>query len=386
MFALSLPLVVGGLGLGVDTGYHYYVSMKLQAAADQAAYARALVKRGGGSTSQVSAAALSSAVENGFQSAVGAITVHTPPTSGANISAQAVEVLLSEPAPRFFTSLLTTDEVTASARAVAVFQSASSACVLALSTSAAKAAWFSGNSTATFNGCSVMSNSSAADAIAQEGAAVLETDCLISVGGILVSDPSNLTLSDCPAFMQNAPAAGDPYASLPVPGVPAGVCKTVPGGAAPLQPGNYCSGISINNTKTLNPGLYYVDGDFNLNANANITGNGVTIYVTGKITMNGNATVNLKAQTSGTYAGILFFANGSGTTNKFNGTAASLMTGAIYAPNQAIEYLGNFSGLNGCVQVVGLTVKWSGNTSVSTDCTAYGMSNIDVMQLIRVVE
>ncbi|TIY10354.1 MAG: hypothetical protein E5V16_12455, partial [Mesorhizobium sp.] len=39
IFALSLPIVVGGAGLGVETSYWYYSSLKLQAVADAAAYA-----------------------------------------------------------------------------------------------------------------------------------------------------------------------------------------------------------------------------------------------------------------------------------------------------------------------------------------------------------
>ncbi|TIU61412.1 MAG: hypothetical protein E5W15_32155, partial [Mesorhizobium sp.] len=39
IFALTLPVVVGGAGLGVETSYWYYSSLKLQSTADAAAYA-----------------------------------------------------------------------------------------------------------------------------------------------------------------------------------------------------------------------------------------------------------------------------------------------------------------------------------------------------------
>ncbi|MER9432919.1 Tad domain-containing protein [Mesorhizobium sp. M0408] len=35
VFALSLPIIVGGAGLGVETSYWYFSSLKLQAVADQ---------------------------------------------------------------------------------------------------------------------------------------------------------------------------------------------------------------------------------------------------------------------------------------------------------------------------------------------------------------
>ncbi|TIU24397.1 MAG: hypothetical protein E5W49_00490, partial [Mesorhizobium sp.] len=60
IFALSLPIVVGGAGLGVETSYWYYSSLKLQAVADAAAYAGALEKvSGSDKPAIVSAATLS---------------------------------------------------------------------------------------------------------------------------------------------------------------------------------------------------------------------------------------------------------------------------------------------------------------------------------------
>ena len=105
--------------------------------------------------------------------------------------------------------------------------------------------------------------------------------------------------------------------------------------------------------------------------------------------MNGNATVKLSAPTSGTYAGILFFGDRSdsgATKNNFNGTASSQLTGAIYFASQTIQFLGNFSGADGCTQVVGLTVEWSGNANVAKDCSKYGMRDIPAVQVVRLVE
>jgi hypothetical protein len=107
------------------------------------------------------------------------------------------------------------------------------------------------------------------------------------------------------------------------------------------------------------------------------------------VSMNGNATVNLSAPTSGTYGGVLFFGDRTNTdsaTNTFNGTPSSHMTGAIYSANQAIKYLGNFSGTNGCTQIVGKTVEWNGNTTISSDCSAYGMKTIPASLLIYMAE
>jgi hypothetical protein len=131
-------------------------------------------------------------------------------------------------------------------------------------------------------------------------------------------------------------------------------------------------------------------GDLQVNASANITGAGVTIYMagSGRVSMNGNATVTLDAPTTGTYAGVLFYGDrsSSGGSDTFNGTANSRMTGALYFAKQNVQYLGNFGGANGCTQVVGDTVTWSGNTHMASNCTAYGLRTLQAYEAVRFVE
>ncbi len=142
---------------------------------------------------------------------------------------------------------------------------------------------------------------------------------------------------------------------------------------------------------TLSPGVYVVEGgDFKANANANISGDGVIIYLAGSsgVSMNGTASVKLSAPTSGTYSGVLFYgdrANLAGS-NTFNGTADLLLTGALYFPTQEVKYLGNFSGQGGCTQVVADTIEWSGATSIKQDCTSLGMREIPAAQSVQLVE
>ena len=127
-----------------------------------------------------------------------------------------------------------------------------------------------------------------------------------------------------------------------------------------------------------------------MNANANVSGDGVTIYLAGssRVSMNGNATVSLSAPTSGTYSGVLMYGDrtSTGGQSTFNGTAASLLTGALYFPKQQVNYLGNFSGQNGCTQVVADTIQWSGNSTINQDCTSLGMRDIPATQSVALVE
>ncbi|TIT00781.1 MAG: hypothetical protein E5W87_18150 [Mesorhizobium sp.] len=385
IFALSLPIVVGGAGLGVETSYWYYSSLKLQAVADAAAYAGALEKVSGSDKPAIVSAATLSAASNGFAASTGIIEVFTPPSSGPNVAKKAVEVIVHQNLDRFFTSIFTQNEVGAQARAVALITDASKACVLALNPSASKAALFSGSSTTKLTGCSVMSNSIAADAIKLQGSASLDVDCLISAGGLSLANPVKTV---CTSLITQALPAADPFADLPAP--PAtNPCQN--GNQSTLQPGTYCRGLSLSGSVTLSPGVYVIQGgDFKANSNANISGEGVIIYLAGSsgVTMNGTATVKLSAPTSGTYSGVLFYADRANLagSNTFNGTADSLLTGALYFPTQAVNYLGNFSGKNGCTQVVGSTVQWSGNTSINQDCTSLGMREIPATQSVRLVE
>ncbi|SFO65054.1 Putative Flp pilus-assembly TadE/G-like [Mesorhizobium sp. NFR06] len=391
IFALTLPIVVGGAGLGVETSYWYYSSLKLQAMADAAAYAGALEKVAGSDTAAITTAASQSAASNGL--GAGTIVVNTPPVSGPNTAKKAVEVILNQNLDRMFTSIFTQTKVPEQARAVALITDASKACVLALNTSASQAALFSGSTSVKFNGCSVMSDSMANDAIKVQGSAGLQADCLITVGGMVLNNPVTTV---CKSPMTQALPAADPFASLPAP-TATNPCKNVNGGKTTqtLQAGTYCSGMNLNGNVALSSGTYVVQGNLKINAGAVITcaapcTNGVTIFMSGSstVSINGNATVTLSAPTSGTYSGVLFYGDRTGTAaqSTFNGTADSLLTGAIYFPRQQVNYLGNFSGLDGCTQVVADTIQWSGNSTINQDCSKHGGGDIPAAPSVAIVE
>lgn len=386
-FAFTLPVVVGGAGLGVETSFWYYSSLKLQAVADAAAYAGALEKIAGSDNPTIIAAATQSATSNNFATP-GTIEVNTPPLSGPNTAKKAVEVIVKQNLDRYFTAIFNSTPVPEQARAVALITDASKACVLALSPSAAQAALFSGNTTVNLTGCSVMADSIASDAIKAQGSATVKADCLITVGGMVLNVPPTTV---CKSNITQALPAADPFVNLATPAA-GNPCKNVNGNknAQTLQPGTYCSGMDLKGNVTLQPGVYVVQGALKVNANAVVAGSGVTIFMAGSntISMNGNATVTLSAPTSGTYSGVLFYGDRTGTAaqSTFNGTADSLLTGAIYFPRQQVNYLGNFSGSGGCTQVVADTIQWSGSTTIKQDCTSLGMKDIPATQSVQLVE
>ena len=382
--AIMMPLLVGGAGFGVETAYWFYQDSQLQQASDKAVYTAAIEKRAGSTTQKILSAATTTATENGYTP--GTLVINYPPTMGAYAgNTTAIEAQLTREIPRYFTSIFTTAPIIDKARAVAIMQTSADACVLALSTTASRAVQVSGSAQLNLTGCTVMSNSIATDSVYVQGAAQMSADCIIAVGTVSLQTGS--TTTTCAKPITNAPPASDPYASLPVPTSATNISNT---NGAILQPGNYINGMNLSGTKILSPGVYIVSsGSFKINANANILGTGVTIYIAAgvSVSMNGNATVNLSAPTTGTYAGMLFFGDRSGTAGvTFNGTAASKLTGSIYFANQDIKYLGNFSGNGGCTRVVGKTIDWSGNTSISQNCTAYGMASIPALKIVKLVE
>src|SRR5262245_23887641 len=150
IFAFCLPIVVGGAGLGAETGYWYYKRLKLQNAADAGAYAAAIEARAGSSSSAMKSAALTAASDNGFDAASVTAKVNYP--FGAVAGTSSVQVVLSHPEPRFFSSIFSQGTVTVSTAAVASFNSSANACILSLDPTASKSVLFSGSSNLTLNG------------------------------------------------------------------------------------------------------------------------------------------------------------------------------------------------------------------------------------------
>jgi hypothetical protein len=205
-----------------------------------------------------------------------------------------------------------------------------------------------------------------------------------TVGGDSVT--SGLTLTSCTSVTTKAPYVADPYASVPAPSV--GSCSS--GSGSELNPGTYC-GLTLQGNVTLNSGVYVISGGtLKINASANVTGTGVTFFLTNGATLqiNGNATLNLSAPTSGSYKGLVFYGDRTQATakNTINGTASSNITGAIYFPSQEVDFLGNFSGAGGCTQVVADTIYYTGSASFQTNCSGTGMAQIPVPGSVELVE
>ena len=409
--AILFPLVLGGLGLGIETGYWYMTQRKLQHAADLSAHAAGARLRAGDTEDEIRAAALVVATASGYLPGSGTITVNTPPLSGAYAGDEdSVEVILSETRTRWFTSVFTTGPVTIGARAVTHIEGGSVACVLALSPTADGALTVSGSTQVALEGCDVASNSVSSTSFYMSGSsAALTTGCAHAVGQASVT--SGLSLTNCSNVQVNAPVVRDPYRDVGEPAV-TGTCHNrnvgSPTGSTTLTPTEshpsgvpamrFCNGLNVKGAVTFMPGLYIIEdgsltvngGDVNATSAAALAGDGVTFYLTDgtNLKLNGNLTLDLSAPTSGPYSGILFFGerDATGVSHVINGDAGTTLQGAIYTPASAIEFKGSSSTSNGCTQVVASEVTLTGDSTLKSECDSAGTSTILANEGVSIVE
>ena len=408
MAAIVFPVLVGGMALGAEAGYWYLSQRKLQQASDLAAYAAAVQLRSGRDNADMVAAAGDIAEASDFRTGEDTLALAHPPTTGSRDgSAKAVEVIVKRQQTRYFTLIYATDPVNISARAVAEVRGGGNACLLALDPTVGGAITVGGSSEVIFDGCDVATNSNSQDAFLMSGGKVeLTAGCVHSVGGVEATNGLNLTA--CATPNTQSPVIRDPYADLAEP-MNEGTCSGDSVGknnttttvipdethslGMPVR--RYCGGLELNGDVTFSPGLYIVDGlglggTFKINASTNVTGSGVTFFLTNGATMafNGGASLDLSAPTSGSLSGILFYGDRDavGVQHTINGTAGSTLNGAVYLPSSDLDYSGNFSGTYGCTQIVTRRVTFTGNSSLNVDCSAAGTRRIPVGETIALVE
>jgi hypothetical protein len=390
LFAVTMPVVLGGLGFGAEVGMWYFNQRKLQNAADVAAYSAATELRAGRPLQNMETAASDAATETGYVPNRGSLVTTWPPDDGAfTANNRAVEIEIEESLPRTFSSIFGAGTVLTAGRAVALISEGVPTCVLALHPSASGAVTFTGSTGTILVGCNVHSNSLAGGSAIVNGAASVQADCLSASGTVSVNN--GLTLTSCTAPYEHADIVPDPYAAMAIPAVPAGCTNNpnnTPQSVITVSPGTFCS-LDFKGDVTLQPGVYVIKGDLTINSTATVRGNGVTLYFdgTGTTKFNGGATIQLSAPTTGPFAGMLMFGDrNAAVTHVINGNSSSFFNGALYARRAAIQMLGGGSAAGGCTQVVAQTVVFSGNSQVGMDCTGWGVQDIRTARLITIVE
>ena len=397
MAAISLTAIIGFVGLGTEASFWYVKKREMQSAADSASFSAVADMHAGDNfaSGKPTAAAKAIAAQYGFVDGTSGVTVtvNNPPTSGPNTSlASAIEVIISQPQQRLFTSLFMSSNPRIGGRAVSALNGGGTPCVLALNDGNVTDLTISGTPTLNIPGCDLYVNSSnAGGALTLSGNANINANSTHVVGGIAIS--GNATLNDSNGTFDNTGSpVPDPFASASFT-MPGGCdVNSYSGSPATISPGVYCGGFTINSgtNVTMQPGIYYINGgSFKINGGGSLTGTGVTIVLTGSgsdyatVTINSTATVSLNncdpsSPCPGPIDGLAFFQDRNappsppvGNGNTFNGGSTMNINGGIYFPEQRVTYTGGAeTGGSICTQLVANTIKITGETNFSGNCSA----------------
>ena len=384
--ALTLPVLLGFAGLGIDTGLWYYDQRRMQTAADAAAMAAAYaLNRESATYAEYVAVARNDAAANGFIHGVNAQVDVPVSTDGTT-----VDVTVEGPGDLFFARMFAD-----AAPAISVVAAASavggSPCLIALHLEQPGSAAMNGTPDVLADGCSIHVNSRAPEALDADGTPIMRADAICVNGGW---SESTTAYSPQPHHCSPIP---DPLATLPDPTVNPTCLDSSRDqynrGTIQLYPGTYCHGIDIggNATVVLAPGIYVLrDEGLSLRGRADLFGDGVMFYLTRStsvvdqessgrratgrdrprrrgsdregasgsdaagddarqgredpvIDLGGTGDLTLRAAMAGTYGGILVFQDRSlteGVDHTFRGTSNATFRGTIYLPTQDVVFVG----------------------------------------------
>lgn len=398
--ALGL-FMFAALGLGIDGAQLYAHRQMAQAAADAAAQAAIMsIERGTNSTSThpfSTAASFTCTVPpavldlrtpcvyaqyNGFGTSTDTVVVSFPSAvSGVSLSSAAtpavavsVQRVLTAGLIRF--AGITTYSVIAKATA-GILASVPATCLYVLDPAAANAFTANNGASVTMN-CGIAINDTNAAAASITGGATVSATAISIAGNYVVNNGGTVS----PAPTTGTQTVADPFAS--VAGPTAGACNYTnysPGfGTWALSPGTYCGGITINNgaTAAFGAGTYIINGGgITFGGGATITGSGVMFYLTGtnatygSVSIANGVTVNLSAETSGSYMGLLFFQDRSITSSQnasFAGGASTELTGTLYFPTTDVAF-SNGASTSGDMAIVAKQASFVGGANLRYDPT-----------------
>jgi Flp pilus assembly protein TadG len=404
-----MPLIVGCAGLATDTIEWTLWKRQLQRAADSAAIAGVYDRSAaaGATTTVPTTVAHDVTLNNHTWMAIkSGYPVIAYPADTATKQYQ-VQVTLAVQQPLPFSSMFMTAAPTIIASSTAAdVPSGGDACVRALQSSASK--WginITGNAGIEMSHCVMYSNSPSTNSAAAGGSSNVIAEAVAGVGGIQESNNWHVQ-----AYRPYSPPISDPFANVnPDPTqmhcVGSQLDQDTNVTAAMTSGTNCWSALRVNSntTLTLPPGTYYINGgDADIQGNLSCTGctivltnNDPTSNTIGQFKSNAGANINLTAPTSGTFKGIAVYqdrrAQDSNQTNKINGNNSSIIQGALYFPNQQLDYNGTGTTSAICTMFVTKRINFSGNSTTTnkfaalSDCGAYGIQPDNASWMVRLV-
>ena len=401
IFAVALIGLLGFAALALDGGNIYVEHRRTQAAADNAALAAAFqMMQGVTSTVPLQNAVLANAAQNGYTNdrQMNWVVFNHPPASGPYAgNGNYVQVVITETVPTVLAQLVYGGPWQVSVQAVAKGRPGTmeilypGQALMATSPTICQALWFAGSGQTSVTGAGVFTNSNcsgdsqsqSAGVASGNGGLVVNGGDIGSVGSFYVGGSSSIS----PTAQTNQPSVPPP-SELPIPTASeCGPARSYNGGNATLSPGNYANGISVGSNKTvvLQKGIYCLGQGLNIQGTltTDVNGNslrdsdeGVLLYVYGAgspqdyiVDSNAGANPILWAlqDTTGPYAawkGMLIYDPIVCGTIGINGGADSSLIGTIFAPCSDVTIQGNSGTFALMTQVVGNTIKITGNGAV----------------------
>jgi hypothetical protein len=383
LVALSLPILLGFIGIATDVGALFKDKRTLQTAADAAAIAGALNLPPGSTsiTTAAQTAATAAATTNGFTNGSNGVvvTVNDPPlwpgSNYGNPSGAAngyVEVTITKPEPTIFLALFGYPSVTVLARAVA-------------SNNGPGACLFAGIGTPTGTPLTVVGNMQAAQCgvvvDSSNSPPLTVTGSLTAASIGVVGDCSSGCAGTSPQPTSHIIPYGDPLAFLPQTAPGAGSCTNTfnaTGGTVVLFPGCYTTFNETGAAVTLNPGTYVINTGVNAAqlTGGTLTGTGVTLYVNSGNLMVTGTTMNLSAPIGGTFNGILFQQSSADVSNALiNGNPSSNLQGFFYFPTSTLQLSGTFATFNGGFVAQSLSINANPNLTINSYASLPGVTS-----------
>ena len=389
--------IVGLLGitaLAIDGGNAYSDRRHAQNAADTAAFAAALDKLNGGTSTTLVAAGKARASSNGYDNLTNnTVAVNNPPAAGSQYDCthipatcnDYIQVVITSNVKTFFAPIVGIPQVTNTVQAVAHAAPGNpsmplygGATVVGLAPTGCDAVSFCGSSQLQIWGGGIFSNSSDNCGLDFKGGN--NTQVTLYDGPFKMVAPG-YTQKGNPQINSNGGFQGNqtqyPYPPTNLPNPTCSSNGTSSGGK--LTPGNYGTPSNPvpfppgNGNFTLNPGTYCVYGDFSLVNSQTVIGNGVTIVMeTGAIWWRGSSQVTLTGPSSGNLAGLTLFAPLSNTSvMAIMGSSNVDLTGTLLMPGAALSFNGDGQIQKHNLQWIAKTVELCGNNDTQL---VYGSS------------
>ena len=406
IFAIALPLMVGGLGLGVEGANWYQTKRALQNAADEAVVAAAT-----NNSSNYLTEAKAVAAKYGFTDGSANVTI-----TGSNAATcpdgttTCYSITITKKLPLILSQIVgfsgnTTIGSSAaeliSSTAVASYQtSPRNYCILALASSApsSSAVEFlsNGGPKADLTGCSIMSNASMTcnghdlnadygDAHGtNNGCGNVQTSNLAEVSDPYASLASNIPTNTCSSYPQEPKKGSLPSSNI----IPA---------STGVNLGNkmYCGDVQLGGNVVLTGSnvITIENGQFDTNGYSitTATGASATIIFTGSNgsynhTPTGGGTINISSPTSGTWSGVAIYTDPNLTTGVNISAAGNSpswnLSGLAYFPHAAVTFSGivgkSTSGYSCFVLVVdSITINGTGAILDRGECDQQGLAMPD---------